>query len=182
MKKFLCKTFLALSVTAMLGMLSSCGGGRKYLVIPHSVSTASAVQVSDLNLAKGDYEVLNSVNESATVICEYKGTEIRIVSGNGDFEYRFELQNNGWVLKNFSGAAELGYFATEYQASNTEVPNAEEFARRVAMAKVIRIAKDYRADGVIEPITVSNVSNLGKNKIEITSVVTAKLISIKTTK
>lgn len=166
---------------ALAFLLQSCGGGTKYLVVPHSVSTASSVSVNDLGLEKGQYDVLNSITETASVICEYKGSEIKITSGDGDFQYVFVLGKEGWTLKKCSGAASLGYFSSDYQSKETSVPNGEEFARRVAMARIIRAAKDYQADGVVEPVVISHVSNLGGNKIEISSTVTAKLIVIKST-
>ena len=164
-------------------MLSSCAGGRSYLVIPRAVSTASAVSVDDLNLTSGQYDVLNTITETASVICEYKNKRIRITSGDNDFAYVFSLGKDGfWTLSAFSGAASLGYFTSDLNASLTEVPDGEEFARRVAMARIIRAAKDYNADGVVEPVVISRVNNAGHNKVEFSSTVSAKLISIKTTR
>lgn len=162
-------------------VLQSCGSSRKYLVVPHSVSTASTVAAKDLKLQEGQYEVLRTITETASVICEYKGSSIILTSGEGDFRYTFTLTKDGWILSKFVGAASLGYFSSDFQAQETEVPNAEEFARRVAMARIIRAAKDYEADAVVEPIVVSNVTNLNTNKIEITSIVSAKIIVIKPT-
>lgn len=162
--------------------LGSCGTGRSYLVIPHSVSSASAVTVDNLNLTKGDYEVLNTITETASVISEYKGDQIKIYADNGDFSYVFSLSKTGWVLSSFSGAASLGYFASDLENRLNVVPNAEEFARRVAMARIIRAAKDYQADEVVEPVVISSANNIGKNKIEYVSTISAKLISIKITR
>ena len=181
-KNLLSKIMLASVLVAATCYLTSCGGGRKYLVVPHSVSTESSVSVSDLKLEPGQYEVLSSITETASVICEYKGTEIKVSSSDGSFQYIFELRNDAWILAKFSGAADFGYFTSDYNARVTQIPNAEEFARRVAMARIIRASKDYQADAVIEPVVISNVTNLSKNQIEITSTVTAKLISIKTTR
>lgn len=160
--------------------LQSCGGGRRYLVVPHSVSTASSVSVDDLRLTPGDYEVLKSVSESASVICEYRKDEIRVISGDGEFSYKFKLNKVGtWYLKSFSGAAALGYFTSDYENKPSDIPNPEEFARRVAMSRIIAMARDYNADAVIEPICVTRASNVGKQKVEYNCTVTAKLIEIK---
>lgn len=177
------KLVLVVVLTTGMLLLHSCGTKRSYLVIPHSVSTASAVTVEDLRLEPGQYEVLNAITESASVICEYKGSEIHIVGGDGDFSYTFKYDyGKGWSLAKFSGAAALGYFSNDFIANPSETPNPEEFARRVAMARIINAAKDYQADGVIEPVVVTSVDNLGKNKVEYRSSVTAKLIVIKTSK
>lgn len=161
--------------------LTSCFSSRSYLVIPHSVSSASAVTVDNLNLKRGEYDVLNSITETASVLCEYKGSEIRISGDSNAFEYVFDLTKNGWILKSFYGAASLGYFSTDLISVNQEIPDAEEFARRVAMARIIQAAKDYKADGIVEPIVISSANNAGKNKIEYVSTITAKLITIKPT-
>ena len=183
MKKISFQVLLVIvSISSML-VINSCGSKREYLVIPHSVSTASAVTVENLNLQAGQYDVLRSITETASVICEYKGDQIKVTSGEGDFTYTFKFDSkSGWSLKKFSGAASLGYFTSDLNAHPSEVPNPEEFSRRVAMSRIIRAAKDYQADGVVEPVVISNVSNLGQNKIEYTSTVSAKLIVIKSNK
>lgn len=182
MKIILKRTLFATVVSLCIFGLASCGLGRKYLVIPHSVSSASAVTVDNLNLAKGDYDVLNTITESASVLCEYKGKQIRISGDSGAFYYIFKQTPTGWVLSKFKGAASLGYFTSDLNNKSDGIPDAEEFARRVAMARIIRAAKDYQADGVVEPVVISSANDVGKNKIEYVSTVTAKLISIKTTK
>lgn len=172
---------LSLAVAILVAFaLQSCGSSRKYLVVPHSVSTASAASIYDLGLKPGDYEVLKTISETASVICEYRNDEIKIMSGEGEFSYTFKLDpKSGWSLKNFSGAASLGYFTSDYDAKPTEVPNPEEFARRVAMSRIINMARDYSADAVVEPVCVSRTSNAGKQKVEYSSTVSAKLIQIK---
>lgn len=175
---------MLLSALSIVGicLLSSCAG-RNYLVVPHSVSSASAVTVDDLRLQKGDYDVLRSITETASVLCQYSSNKIVISGDNGAFAYVFSLSKNGWKLDKFAGAANMGYFTSDVinlQNSN-EIPNAEEFARRVAMARIIRAAKDYKADAVVEPVVISSANNVGKNKIEYVATVSAKLVSIKTT-
>lgn len=171
----------SVSVICLCG-LASCGIGRNYLVIPHSVSSASAVTVDDLNLSKGSYDILKSITETASITCEYSGSKIKITGNDDNFSYTFSLSKMGWVLSSFKGAASLGYFTSDLINTPNEVPDAEEFARRVAMARIIRAAKDYQADGVVEPVVISSANNVGKNKIEYMSTVSAKLISIKTTR
>ncbi len=173
--------FIGLFVTLSLFM-QSCGGSKS-LIVPHSISTASAVKVSDLDLKAGQYEILQTIVETASITCEYKDKEIKIVGD--DFSYRFEFnEKKGWSLKSFSGAASLGYFLTDVTNENTldNTPRPEEFSRRVAMARIINAASDFGADGIIEPITTTVSSDAGKRKVEFTSTVRAKLISIKKTR
>lgn len=182
MKKFKSVVFATVTLLATC-VLSSCSFGPSYLVIPHSVSSASAVTVDNLNLAKGDYEVLNTITESASVLCEYKKNQIRISGDSGAFAYIFTLDKKGfWKLSSFQGAASLGYFTSDLTNSMQNIPDGEEFARRVAISRIIRAAKDYHADGIVEPVVISSANNVGNNKIEYISTVSAKLISIKTTR
>lgn len=160
--------------------LQSCIG-RKYLVVPHSVSTASSVSVEDLNLKPGDYEIIKTVSESASVLCEYKSKEIKIISEDGEFSYTFgwDSKFGNWSLKSFSGAAALGYFKSDYEGRYSSIPDGEEFARRVAMSRIISVIRDYDADAVIEPICVTRVSSSGRKSVTYSATVTAKLIKIK---
>lgn len=177
------KNLRILLSTAVIAVIMSSCGGQKNLVVPRAVSTASAVNIESLNLKSGDYEILNTITESATVVCEYKNNEIKIKSGDGDFSYTFAFDNNrGWNLKSFSGVATMGYLYNEINnVANSATINAEEFARLGATAKLIDAIKDYGADGVIEPVTTTQVSGTGRT-IEYKSTVRAKLVVIKAKK
>ncbi len=172
---------MAVAIMAAASVLLPSCGSKKNMLIPHAVSTAAAVSVSDLNLKEGQFEILNTITETASITCEYLGNEIRIIGD--DFSYRFHFApKSGWSLVRFSGAASLGYFADDVTPDQGgDIPRPEEFARRVAMARIIAAAADYGADGIIEPITYTTSSNSGRNAVEFTSTVRAKLISIKTT-
>jgi len=183
MQKNFAKKALAILSAAVVcgGMLSSCGGAKN-LLIPHSVSTASVTTVSDLGLKQGQYDILNTVKETASVRCEYKGNAIRIESGDGDFSYKFSFDNKvGWRLDSFQGAASLGYFAADIEEAASYAPQPEEFSRRVAMAKIIKAVTDYGADGIVEPVIVTNATNVGDRKVEYTTTVRAKLVVVKPT-
>lgn len=168
-----------MSATLML-MLASCSGTRN-LVVPHAVSTADAIPATALNLKKGDYDILNTISESASVTAKYSGKSLKVTSGDGDFSYFFAYNaKSGWSLKSFSGSANFGYLLNENSCMD-EMPQAEEFARRVAIAKLIEQVKDYGADGVLEPIVTTRVSNAGHNTIEYQATATAKIVKIHST-
>ncbi len=173
-----------MGVVAILSMfiMQSCGG-VKNLVIPHSVSTVGVTTVKDLDLKSGQYEILKTIQESASITCEYKSRQMKIKSNDGDFAYTFSFNDKtGWSLASFNGAASFGYFTDDYSSTFGEIPSAEEFARRVAMARIINAVADFGADGVVEPVTTTRVSNAGKNTVEFQTTVRAKLIKIKPTK
>lgn len=160
--------------------LASCGGTHS-LVVPHAVSTADAIPAAALNLQKGDYEILNTISESASVSAKYSSNSLKITSGDGDFSYNFVFdQKRGWSLKSFSGSATLGYLLSE-STDMGNMPQAEEFARRVAIAKLIEQVKDYGADGILEPIVTTRVSNSGSKTIEYQATAIAKIVKIHST-
>lgn len=174
------KHFQILIGLTFLLILASCGG-QKNLVIPHAVSTANSISMGSLNLSKGQYEILNSVTETASVSVQYKNESITIKSLDGDFAYWFRFNpKTGWVLNKFSGTAQLGYLANDPDV-NMQIPDAEVFARRVAISKLINVIKDYDADGALEPIVTTRATNSGKNEVEYHATATAKLIKIHST-
>lgn len=157
---------------------TSCGSSNKALIVPYAVSTVETVPVEALNLQKGDYAILSTVTETASVRAVYKKDQLRIIGGDGDFTYTFNYKKDtGWELHSFSGAATLGFLVSDAQTPQG-LPQAEEFARKVATAKVIEHVKDYGADGVIEPVVTMRASNVSKNEVEYQATVTAKLFKI----
>ena len=171
------KIFAAIFAAAMTLSLSSCKGVRN-LVVPHAVSSADAIPMAALNLTKGNYDIMASVTETASVTAKYSGSSLTIQSGDGDFAYFFVFDpKSGWSLRKFSGTATFGYLTSDAK-SPEEMPEAEEFARRVAIARLIETVKDYGADGVLEPIVTTRASNAGKNTVEYQASVTAKVVKI----
>ncbi|MDE6109418.1 MAG: hypothetical protein K2F72_03930 [Muribaculaceae bacterium] len=174
------KLFLTLLAAALMFAATSCGGTRN-LVVPHAVSTADAIPAQALNLKKGDYDILKTISESASITAKYTSNSLQIKSGDGDFAYTFIFdKKNGWMLKSFKGCASFGYLLSENQTP-ADVPQAEEFARRVAVARLIEMVKDYGADGVLEPIVTTRVSNAGHNTVEYQATATAKIVKIHST-
>lgn len=170
-----------LIIVALVGIMTfavtSCSS-HKSLIVPHSVSTANAVPAAALNLKQGEYDILRTVTESASITAKYNGWEIKIHSGDGDFSYTFRFnKKSGWNLHSFSGIANFGYLATDMN-EQVEMPDAEEFARRVAIARIIDTVKDYDADGVLEPIVTTHANNTGRNTVEYSATVSAKIIKI----
>lgn len=167
---------MTVMAVVMVTLLNSCGGTRN-LIVPHAVSTADAIPAAALNLTKGDYDIMASVTETASVTAKYTGNSLTIQSSDGDFAYLFAYDKNGWTLKKFKGTANFGYLQTDVNGF-AEMPEAEEFARRVAIARLIETVKDYGADGVLEPIVTTRASNSGRNTIEYQASVTAKIVKI----
>lgn len=77
------KLILSIAIICIVS-LTSCSG-VKNLVVPHSVNSASALSIDGLNLQKGEYDILNSISESASVKVEYHADKMTIKSGEGEF-------------------------------------------------------------------------------------------------
>ena len=175
------KKILSTCVVVMaLLTLSSCGG-QKNLVIPRAVSTAEAIPAAALNLQKGDYEILKTVTESASITVTYSSNLLKIVSSDGDFSYSFKFNPKmGWSLAKFDGTATFGYLLPDSH-STVDFPDAEEFARRVAISRLIDQIKDYGADAALEPIVTTRISNVSRNVVEYQANASAKIVKIHTT-
>lgn len=179
MQKRLVKMLMVACVSSL--MLTSCGG-PKNLLIPHAVSTAPVSTIHDLGLKPGEFDILKTITETASVRCEYNGSLIKITAGDGDFSYKFMFDSKrGWELVNFNGAAELGYFSADLTEVETSAPRPEEFSRRVAMSRIIKAVTDYGADGIVEPIVTTVSNNMGDRTVEYTSTIRAKLVVVKPT-
>lgn len=165
---------------AATSILASCGG-NKTIVIPHAVSSSEAISLKDLNLKRGDYNVLSTISESATVSCTYKSEEIIIEGVDDGFMYKFKYDaKGGWRLDSYSGVVTLGYFVSDLTKEMSSIPNPEEFSRRIAAARLINAVKDYDADGIIAPVTTTMVSQADNKTAVFTTKVSAKLVKIKT--
>jgi len=174
------KIIFASLILAAATLVTSCGG-HKSLIVPRAVSSADAISVGALNLQKGDYDILKTVTETASVTATYSSTSLKLISDDGDFSYSFKFnKSKGWTLNSFHGTATFGYLLQDASYS-IDLPNAEEFARRVAIARLIEVVKDYGADGVLEPIVTTRASNAGRNVVEYQATVTAKIVKIHTT-
>ena len=172
--------FYLLGIISLLLVSASCGGPRA-LVVPHAISTANSIPMGALNLNKGDYEILNTVTQTASISVKYKRNSITIKSLEGDFAYWFKYDlKNGWFLKKFNGTATFGYLMNEPE-SNGLLLDAAEFSRRVAISKLIDVVKDYGAEGALEPIVTTRVTNSGNNTVEYHTTASAKIVKIHST-
>lgn len=176
--KSIIRCTVAMGISAMI--LTACGGPKNF-IIPRAVSSADAISLKDLNLTRNDYDVLSTISESASVKCTFKKNEIQITALDDNFSYKFKFDaKTGWKLDSFSGVATLGYFVSDMNETMSSIPNPEEFSRRVASARLINAVKDFDADGIIEPITTTMVSQESKNTVIFKTKISAKLVKLKT--
>ena len=172
MKKLLMLAFCA-------AFLASCGSVRQ-VIMPRAVNTINTAPLADLNLERSDYEVLNTLTAEAVVLYSYdrNGVKSEIVDYDGEFSMEFITGKFGLLLKH-DGILRLGYLQNDYQES-TDMSHPEDVVRRVAIYRLINLAREHGADAVVEPTISTNVEQTGKRTITYKSTVTAKIIKLKT--
>lgn len=170
MKKLLIIALIAFVTT-------SCA--QRDLMIPKAVNTVNSVRLSELNLDRKDYKILNTATAEATIMYTENstGTSIKIVSENNEFILNYVLGKNGWSCK-YSGIVKFGYLANDYGISS-DILQPEEVARRLAIYRLINTVKQNGADGVIEPVISTNVSSKGR-VVTYKTTVSAKMIVLNT--
>lgn len=155
-------------------------------IIPRAVNTVNTAPLADLNLVRGDYEVLNTVSAEASITytTNNKGTKIEMGDGS-EFSLEYSLKStfgkSYWLCKH-RGIAQLGYLHADYadaQAPGTIILP-EDLARRVAIYRLINEVEQYGGDAIIEPTIATNVEQISKKSIVYKTRVTAKIIKIKT--
>ena len=159
--------------------LSSCGVQRK-VVMPSAVNTINMASLADLNLERSDYEVLNTIEAEASITCSsYTNSRIEMESEDGEFSLKYLNGKSGWDCY-FRGIARLGYLQADYADTKTDIMHPHEVVRRLAIYRLINIAKEYGADAVIEPTIATNIEQVSRKDVVYKTTVTAKIIKIKT--
>ncbi len=175
---FLTVTFVLCMVVTLM---TSCGSS-KGTIIPQAVNTVNTVGFKELNLKRGDYEVMKTVTAEAVVVAKYRKTSITIESGDGEFMIRYELGKTGkWSPAKYRGVACLGYLSSDYlnnTMSSAVVP--EEIARKMAIYRLVNEVDILGGDGIIEPVVSTNVSGNDRDDITYRTVAKGKVVRLKT--
>ena len=154
---------------------ASCGIQR---IIPRAVNTVNTAPLSDLNLTRADYEILNTIESEATVFYKRSGKKME-VSGD-DFSLRYTLLAGGRWRVQHSGILLQGYLHGDHITDGTAAIDPEGVVRRLAIYRLINIAKQSGGDAVIEPTVATSVEQTDMNTIVYKTITTAKVIKIKT--
>lgn len=179
---------LLLFLTVAL-LLASCTHVEQ--IIPRAVNTVNTVSFKDLKLERKDYEVMNTISAEATVSFSIGsfGNVSTISEQGGEFSIvsRYQKAKKGrdayWDIT-VTGVPKLGYLSNDYELQSVETRNMllrhpEVVARQLAVYRIINLAKQQGADGVIEPLISTNVAGSGKTTVFQTTI-TAKMVKIKT--
>lgn len=160
---------------ALIG-LSSCG--VQSVIIPKATNTVSTASFKDLNLERADYEILNTITAEAVIISDEKGSKkkglnLTLTEENDEFQLKFyddKIEHRGIVR--------LGYLANDYTYDPSDLQNAESLARRLAIYRLINIAQQNGADGIIEPTVSTAVEQIGNKTIRLKTTAVAKIIKL----
>ncbi len=160
--------------------LASCSTTKR-VIVPQAINTVNTAPLIDLNLERGDYEILNTVTAEAVVYYTYNeyNANFEIVEENGEFSVEFLNGKTGIECKH-DGILKLGYLQNDYQRTAIDIKHPEEVVRQLAIYRLINVAREYGADALIEPTISTNVEQTGKRTITYKSTVTAKILKLKT--
>lgn len=186
MNKSFKKSILFLAVIATALSMSSCSS--KLQLVPKALNTVNTVGFEELNLERKDYNIINTITAEATVKYKEKFGNIVIEEMNSEFKLEFGDPKQplfgprvvtGKVLKDFEGVVRLGFLTNDYaNGSGINYESPEDLGRRLAIYRLINVAKEEGADGLIEPLVSTNVEQIGK-EIIFTTTVSAKCVKIK---
>lgn len=174
------KIKLLLALICSVVVLASCST----TILPTATSTVNSVRLDELNLTREDYQVLKTVTADATVhYKEFMGM-VTISDVNDEFSVKYKQRKGllrkkqaGPKLMGYSGFFKMGFLSNDI--GEIRYDNPFEFARRLAIYRIINLAQIEGADGVIEPIISTNMSKDGLTT-KITTTVSAKLVTLKT--
>lgn len=180
--------FVLLAVAIITISLSSCSSKR---IIPTAINTVNAVHLSELNLERKDYNVLNTITAEAVVKARMSMGERIITEANDEFTITYTEKKQGFLSKIFNpgekvegydvkckGIIKFGYLSNGYARESISEMSAEEIAIRTAKYRLINLAQQNGADGIIEPIISTNIEQIGK-EIVIKTVAQGKPIILK---
>lgn len=175
------KLFQSLLFAGVLAAgLSSCSTSQQSYV-PKAINTISPVSFADLNLQRGDYEVLNTITATGTVYYKRTFGSIQITEENDEFAvtYTYNSKSGKWYLSNVKNIVRFGFLANDYGSTAIVNYSADELVRSLATYRLINEAQMLGADGVIEPVISTNTEQVGRDLVFKTTV-SAKAIKLKT--
>lgn len=176
MKKYVRLTSVLMSFMIVM-TLSSCFG-KKAMVLPMAVNTVNTVGLSELNLERKDYEVLDRITAEATITYKEIFGGVKIIDDNGECEVTYKKTKTGLTMSSFKGFFKVGYLHGNHENASISTP--EDFARKLATYRLINISNEMGADGIVEPVVSTSVAQEGKNTVIFKTTVSGKAIRLKT--
>lgn len=154
-------------------------------IVPTAINTVNSVRLSELNLEREDYKILNTITAEASVIYQHNVGTIVIKEADGDFSVTFKKEKvdgkTQWIYTGCTGVARYGFLTNDYANAGGDDIHPEQMARNLAVYRLINACKVAGGDGVIEPVVSTNVGQEGRDIIFKTTV-SAKVIKINVNK
>lgn len=152
------------------------------LIPTTAISNMPVVTISDMKLDRDDYTLLNSISATATVSSDNRKSKRTIIEENGEFRLMYDIVKvDGKRYLEYAdceGIVRLGYIGSTniYNSESNYIP-AEEIVRRLALYRLINLAKEYGADALFEPTITTTATSQGKSLLYKTEA-SAKLIKL----
>lgn len=152
------------------------------LIPTTAISNMPVVGISDLNLNRSDYTILNSISATASVSSDNRKSKRTIFEESNEFKLVYDIvKSEGKRYLEYDeceGVIRLGYLGGSniYNSESNYIP-AEEIVRRLALYRLIGLAKEYGADALFEPTITTTATSEGK-LLKYHTEASAKLIKI----
>ncbi len=178
------KKNIALKIVLLFCFLWSIpvGYAQESLIPTTAISNMPSISFRNLNLNRNDYNVLKTISSTAVVSSDLSKRKRTISEINGEFKitYKFVKINGKRYLEydDCDGVIRLGYIGgTGVYNSDSDFLSAEEIVNRLALYRLISLAKEYGADALFEP-TITTTAAATKNSVTYNAEAFAKLIKI----
>ena len=152
------------------------------LIPTTAISNMPVITIQDMNLERSDYTILKSVSATASVNSDNNRSKRTITEENNEFKLIYDIvKHDGKRYLEYEeceGIIRLGYIGSTniYNSESNYIP-AEEIVRRLALYRLINLAKEYGADALFEP-TITTTATSDKKTLTYKTEASAKLIKI----
>lgn len=148
-----------------------------------AVSSIPVVSISEISSENSSvYTIMNTVTATANVFSDNNKKSRIIKEKDNEFRVAYKrkiIDNKGWLIyDDCEGVIRLGYLDDMATTSSGDYFYAEEIVRRLAIYRLINIAKEYGADAILTPTIITTAKPVRKD-IEYQTEISAKLIKVK---
>ena len=174
MDKKLISRLLPLCIMLCFGVTAKA---QSSLIPTTAISNMPVITIQDMNLERSDYTILKSISATASVNSDNKKSKRTITEENNDDIVKHDGERY-LEYEECEGIIRLGYIGSTniYNSESNYIP-AEEIVRRLALYRLINLAKEYGADALFEP-TITTTATSDNNTLTYKTEASAKLIKI----
>lgn len=175
------KNYMQKVLFLLVFLLPACVEAQD-LIPTTAISNIPSVSIRNMNLSRDDYTILKTITSTALIYSDNSKKSRKIYEENKEFTLVYDIiKENGkryLDYKSCEGVVRLGYIGgTDIYNSDSNYIPAEEIVRRLAIYRLINLAKEYGADALFEPTITTTATATGKTLIYKTEA-SAKLVKI----